>query len=192
MNHNEIEACVIRAKAGDTTALLVLFDQYKHFINKTANGIFIKYYDHSDLLHLGYITIINAVINYKIGNHVFSAYAYKAIRNTMFYTLRSSKNSIKEISLNQSSPEAEDVELMDYICQDDGLEEPFFKRESIRNLRSVLKELSSNELELITMIYYSGCTLKKYTEEKGISYITGIRRKNKILSKLRRKLEMRN
>jgi RNA polymerase sporulation-specific sigma factor len=161
MNHHEIESCVIRAKAGDTAALLALFDQYEHFIIKTANGIFIKNYDPSDLLHMGYITIINAVINYKIGNHAFSSYAYTAIKNTMYYILRSNKNSIKEISLNQSSPEAEDVELMNYVCQDDGLEEPFFKRESIRDLRSVLKELDSVELELIIMVYYSGCTMKK-------------------------------
>ena len=40
MNHHVIESCVIRAKSGDTTALLALFDQYKHFINKIANGIF--------------------------------------------------------------------------------------------------------------------------------------------------------
>lgn len=187
MNHQEIETCVLRAKSGDTAALLSLFNQYKPFIIKSANAIFIKNYEPSDLLQIGYITLINAVMKYKIGLHAFSPYVYTAIKNAMYYTLRQNKNHIKVISLNQSPSETDEGEILDLLCTVEGIEEPFFRDETSREVRKALKELNPKELELIVMLFYSDYTLKRYTELKGISYITGIRRKNRILEKLRKK-----
>jgi len=180
---------VVKAKSGDTAALLSLFDQYKLFILKTANTIKLKNYDYSDLLQLGYITIINAVVKYKIGKHNFSSYVYSAIKNTMYYTLRENKGSIEEISLNTPINDNADLELMDSICGEDNVEDPFFHKENLRTLRSILKELEADELELIIMLYYSNYTLKRYSQIKNINYITCMRKRNKILSKLRGKLE---
>jgi RNA polymerase sporulation-specific sigma factor len=186
MNHHEIEACVIRAKTGNQEDLLKILEQYKLFIYKTANQFHIKNYDTYDLLQIGYITIINAVIKYKTGSHTFSSYVFNAIKNSFKYTARQNSKYSEDLSLN--TPVAAEgtvtTEYIDCIEDKDYLEESIISSENIKEVRSAVAKLPEDELELVLMVYYGGASLKTYADKKGISYYQALVKRDKILEKL--------
>lgn len=186
MNHNEIEACVIRAKRGNEEDLLKILEQYKAFIFKTALAFNIKGYDTYDLAQIGYITLINAVTKYKIGSHTFSSYAYTAIKNEFKYVARRNSKASQDLSLNTPLDDSENTnsEFIDCIEATENIEEDLIKIENTKEVRQALTKLTEEELELVIMVYYNKVPIKVYAEKKNISYIQAIRRKNKILEKL--------
>jgi RNA polymerase sporulation-specific sigma factor len=186
VNHNEIEACVIRAKRGSQEDLVKILEQYKPFIFKTAKAFNIKAYDNYDLAQIGYITLINAVLKYKIGSHTFSSYAYNAIKNEFKYTARGNLKFSQELSLNAPLNECEnsDSEFIDLLEAPENLEEDLVKIEKVKELRQALAELTEEELELVIMVYYNKVPIKTYAEKKNLNYPKVIRRKKKILEKL--------
>ncbi|MFL0248104.1 sigma-70 family RNA polymerase sigma factor [Candidatus Clostridium stratigraminis] len=187
MNQNEIEACVIRAKIGSQEDLLKILEQYKPFIFKTAKTFNIKDFDTYDLAQIAYVTIINAVLKYKIGSHTFTSYAMNAIQNEFKYTARRNSRYNKELSLNTPLNEAEDNynEFVDCIEEPEMIEEELIKHEKSKELRQALARLSEEELELVIMVYYNKVSIKTYADKKGLVYTTAINRKNKILKKLK-------
>jgi RNA polymerase sigma factor (sigma-70 family) len=186
MTHHEIEACVIRAKAGNQEDLLKILEQYKLFIFKMANQFNIKGCDTYDLLQIGYIAVINSVMKYKTGSHAFSAYAFTSIKNSFRYTARKNMRLSDNLSLN--TPVHHDgsinTEFIDCIEDEENLVEDLINSEKIKEVRSAIARLSEDEIELVLMVYYSGATLKTYAEKKGIDYFEAFRKRNKILKKL--------
>lgn len=186
MNHHEIESCVIKAKTGNTEALLELIEQYKPFIFKTAKDYNIKGYDVYDLAQIGYITLINCAEKYKIGSHTFSSYAFNAIKNAFRYAARQNNKYSEEYSLNApvQGDNFESSEYVECIASTENIEEELIKLEGNRRLKAAIAALSEAELEFVIMVYFSNVTVKTYAEKKGLSYIQAIRFKNKILEKL--------
>lgn len=190
MNHHEIETCVIKAKTGNTVALLELIEQYKPFIYKTAKEYNIKGYDIYDLAQIGYITLINCAEKYKIGSHTFSSYAYNAIKNAFRYAARQNNKYAEEFSLNApvQGNDFESSEYVECIASTENIEEELIKLEGNRRLKAAIAALSEAELEFVIMVYFSNITVKTYAEKKELSYIQAIRFKNKILKKLLNKM----
>jgi RNA polymerase sigma factor (sigma-70 family) len=186
MNHDEIEASVIRAKAGNQEDLLKLFEQYKPFIFKIANKFSIKNHDTYDLLQIGYITLVNAIAKYRTGTHTFSSYAFNSIKNTFKYTARQNSKYASDLSLNAPLNIRENTvtEFMDCIEAEDNLEEDLINSINLREVRSAIAKLPEDELELVLLIYYSEISINTYAIKKGIHYLTAVRRKNRILKKL--------
>jgi RNA polymerase sigma factor, sigma-70 family len=186
MNHFEIEACVIRAKNGNKEELLKILEQYKPFIFKTAKGFNINGYDIYDLVQIGYVALINAVAKYRTGSNTFSTYAYNSIKNAFRYTGRTNLKHQGDLSLNAPVNEAENntTEFIDCIESEDNLEEDIVKLEGTREIRKAVSKLPSDEMELVIMVYYSGCSLKTYAEKTGLSYQQVTRKKKRILKKL--------
>lgn len=187
MNHFEIEASVIRAKNGNKEELLKVLEQYKPFIIKTASGYSIKGFDMYDMIQLGYVTLINAVAKYKTGSNTFSTYAFNSIKNAFRYALRQNFNQCQDMSLNaplDSGAEA-GTEFIDFIESEKDFVEDIIKREELLELRKAVSKLPFDEIELIVMIYYTGLSLKKYAEKKGLSYQQAVRKRDRILRKLR-------
>lgn len=187
MNHNEIEACVIRAKTGIQEDLLKILEQFKPFIFKTAKAYNIKDFDIYDLAQIGYITLINAVLKYKIGSHTFSSYAFNAIKNEFKYTARKNSRYNQELSLNTPLNEAENNyhEIIDFLEAPEIIEEELIKLEKTKEIRQALAKLTEEELELVIMVYFNKVSIKTYAKKKGLVYITAIKRKNRILRKLK-------
>ncbi|MFL0246219.1 sigma-70 family RNA polymerase sigma factor [Candidatus Clostridium stratigraminis] len=190
MNHHEIETCVIKAKTGNTEALLKLMEQYKPFIFKTAKDYNIKGFDVYDLAQLGYITLINCTERYKIGSHTFSSYAFNAIKNAFRYAARQNNKYAEEYSLNApvQNDDFEGSEYIECIASTVNIEEDLIKLEDNKRLKGAIAALSEAELEFVIMVYFSNITVKTYAEKKGLSYIQAIRFKNKILEKLLNKM----
>jgi RNA polymerase sigma factor (sigma-70 family) len=186
MNHNEIEACVIRAKKGSKEDLLKVIEQFKPFIYKTANGFNIKNCDINDLAQIGCIAIIKAVLKYKIGSHTFSSYAYNAVKNELKYTARAKAKAGKDFSINTpvDGSGENDMEYVDCLVGAENIEEDILKDECYRELRQALWRLSEEERELVRMVYFRNMTLKAYAEMKGMGYQEAYWRKRRVLEKL--------
>jgi RNA polymerase sporulation-specific sigma factor len=191
MNHHEIEKCVIRAKAGNSEDLLMIIEQYKPFIFKTAREFNIRGCDVYDLAQIGYITLINAVAKYRIGSHTFSSYAFNAIKNSFRYTARQNHRFGDELSLN--APVEMDgsigTEFIDCIESLENIEEAIIHFENSKELKRAVSNLPEDELELVIMLYYSKVSIKIYAEKKGLTYIQAVRKKNKVLEKLGHSME---
>jgi RNA polymerase sigma factor (sigma-70 family) len=190
MNHNEIETCVIRAKAGSSEDLLKVLEQYKPFIFKTAKQFNIRNHDMYDLLQIGYVTLINAVVKYRTGSHTFSSYAYNAIKNAYKYTARQNSKFSNDLSLNTPVNTEGNIntEFIECIESSENLEEDIIHFEKINEVRSAVSKLSEDDIELVIMVYYSGISLKTYALKKHMSYLQAVRKKNKILEKLSEQL----
>lgn len=188
MNHYEIEACVIRAKNGSQEELIKILEQYKCFILKQASLFNIIGFDSYDLVQIGYIALIHAVEKYNAGSHTFSTYAYNTISNSFKNTARYGSKYINEISLNLpvDSDSEHKTEFLDTIESLENLEEDIIKTERLKEVRSAVAKLPSDEMELVIMVYYSNIPLKIYAEKKGITYIQAVRKREKVLEKLGR------
>lgn len=186
MNHFEIEACVIRAKNGNREELLKILEQYKSFIFKNALNYNIKGYDLYDLVQIGYVTLINAVAKYRTGSQTFSTYAYNAIKNSFRNTARQNLKYSGELSLNSpvDRSEGSDTEFIDSLRSMENLEEDVLKGEEVRRLRRAVSRLSSEDLELVIMLYFSGAPLTLYAAKKGLSYPAALQKRDRILKKL--------
>lgn len=190
MNHNEIEACVIRAKTGSSEDLLKILEQYKPFIFKTAQQFNIRNHDMYDLLQIGYVALINAAMKYRTGSHTFSSYAYNAVKNEFKYTARQNSKFSNDLSLNTpvNTEGNIDTEFINCIESSEDLQEDIIHFEKVKEVRSAVSRLPEDDMELVIMVYYSGISLKTYALKKNVSYFQAVRKKNKILEKLSKKL----
>ena len=187
MNHYEIEACVLQARKGDSEELLKLFEQYKSYIFKSARQYNIKGYDMYDLVQIGYVALINAVMKYKASQHTFTAYAFSTINNAFRVTARNNSKFSSDVSLNTPLDSLDDgcCQLVDSIDSLESLEEDILRAESIKEVKKAVSNLPADEMELIIMVYYNNCSLKTYAIKKGLSYPHILRKKNRIFEKLR-------
>jgi RNA polymerase sporulation-specific sigma factor len=190
VNYYEIETCVIGAKNGSKEDLLKVLKQYKPFIFKTASKYNIKNYDIYDFEQIGYMAILNAVTKYRTGSCTFSTYAYECIKNAFRYTARQNSKHQYDLSLN-STVDSYDVpnEYINCIDSHENLEETILRSEETSEMKKAVSKLSPQEMELVTMLYYGGISLKNYAEKKGMTYYQASKKKAFILSKLERQFK---
>lgn len=186
MNYNEIETCVIRVKSGSEEDFSKLMNQFRPFIYKTANSFNIKSYDIEDLVQLGNIALMKAVLKYKIGSHTFNSYAFNSIKNELRFAARANAKIGNELSINTpvNDSELHETEFVDCLEGPDNLEEDLIKSESNKKLKQAIKLLSDEEIEFVDLIYYKGVQLTKYAEHKSLSYQQALAIKRKVLKKL--------
>lgn len=190
MNYREIENSVTGAKNGDSQELNKVLEQYKPFIYKTAKQYNLKNYDLNDLVQIGYMALMKAVVKYRTGSNTFSTYAFNAIKNELRYTARQNNRHNEDLSLNSpvnTSGNAK-IEYIDCIESKDNLEDHILKSEKISEVNNVVSKLPSDEADLVSMIFYNKNSIKNYAEKKGLSYLQAVRKKNKILKKLNNQL----
>ncbi|GKX68976.1 sigma-70 family RNA polymerase sigma factor [Inconstantimicrobium mannanitabidum] len=189
MDHKQIEQCVIKAKEGDNEAILMLLDQYKPFIFKTANKYYVSYLDIYDLAQTAYVALINSIDKYKIGSNTFSSYAFQTILNAILDLTRHNIKHSDNVSLNERISNEGNAEFIECLMSQTDIEDDFIRLENFNELRSALSKLSEDEFELIFLVYYNGVSMKTYAERKNMEYFRAIRKRNKILRKL--KMEIR-
>lgn len=185
MDHKQIEQCVIKAKEGDNEAILMLLDQYKPFIFKTANKYYVSYLDIYDLAQTAYVALINAIDKYKIGSNTFSSYAFQTILNAILDLTRHNIKDSDNVSLNEKISNEGNAEFIECLMSQTDIEDDFIRLENFNELRSALSKLSEDEFELIFLVYYNGVSMKTYAERKNMEYFRAIRKRNKILRKLK-------
>lgn len=187
MSHDEIEACVLSAKAGNQEDLLKVIEQYKPFIYKMISQFNIKGCELNDLLQIGCMAVINAVAKYKTDSHTFSTYAFNSIKNAFKHAARQNARFGEALSLNIPVDSENNLhsEFIDCIEEEEKLEESLLNSEELKMLRTAVAKLSEEDMGLIIMIYYLGASLKAYAEHKQLDYFEAFKRRNNILKKLK-------
>ena len=182
MNYDEIEKCVVRAKNGDKKSVSSIINQYKPFIYKKCKDYNINGNELEDLLQTGYISVLTAITKYLPGSHTFSSYAYTSIINSFKYLARGNKKYNNTCSLNEKISVSSCTEFIDTLKSTDDTELSFISNSDTALIKSILSTLTKEQLELIYLIYYKNISIKTYSELKNISYITAIRKKDKVIS----------
>lgn len=135
--------------------------------------------DHEDLLSLGTIGLIKAIVTFNAdkGNRL-AAYASKCIDNEILMYLRAKKKTSKEISLYEpigTDREGNEIKLYDIIeAEEEDISEKVHLKENIQKLyEKVENELSQREKLVLKMRYglYHGeeYTQREIASQLGIS-----------------------
>ncbi|MBP2032226.1 RNA polymerase sigma factor (sigma-70 family) [Clostridium algifaecis] len=184
----ELESLVKKSQEGDKEALELVCRNFKWFIIKNCNKIYIKNYEMNDLIQIANIGLIKAVKMYKITErHVFAAYAAKSIINELNGILRTNLKNPFSFSLYNSNIKGE--EFIDTLVSDVDIEEEYIQRESYRDVIESMDKLSQKEKDIIVSYYFMGITLKDYVKKNKMTYRNAVYRKRNALDKLRKKLK---
>lgn len=180
----ELENLVSEAQKGSNKAAEEILNKFKPFIIKTSNSIFISGYEFEDLLQIGYLSLIKAILKYNPDkNKNFTAYAINSIKNNYYYEIRQKAKLINESTLNI---EIEDgIELIENIISDIDVEKSIILTEDIKLLYSAIKNLPDEDKQLIEYIYFKQKKLKEYALFKNIKYKACLRKRDRLLKKLK-------
>ena len=192
MELQEIEACVTQAKKEDKDALTKLLTQYKSFIFKYAYQYNIKNHDTNDLVQIGYLGLLKAIKNYKVGSNTFCGYASRSIKNNLLYTSRQNAKYSGELSLNFSVLDGQDNSTDYAACleAEDNIEEKVLKCQEMRELKTAVSKLPQEDINLVHTVYYDNNSLTKYAKNNGLSYPQAIRKRNQILKNLNKSMKL--
>ena len=184
MNYDTIENLVTQAKLGDEKAKESLVKEFTPFIINLSKKSFISSYEPADVKNECYKTLFKCVSLYNPDKHRFVAYATNAIKNSVNHLIR--------VSVRRSGSEGPGAFNLNgklgntLFTQIDDLDDLLFTGINKAKLHSLVGNLTLLERELINYIYFKGCSLKKYSELKGIPYTTAVSRKTSILKKLKK------
>lgn len=179
---------VISAREGDKNATAEILERLRPFIVKTSKSIFLNGYEIEDLIQIGYITLLKAIMKFKSdGNNKFLPYAISAIKNNYYYEIRKKCKLNAESSLNIKIQE--DFEIIDNICSEENIEESLINKEINANLLGAIGKLTEDEKDLIIQFYFIGNKMKDYAESHNINYTALAKKKGRILAKLKKLME---
>lgn len=182
MNYDYIENLVKQSKDGDEYSKEKLIEQFRPFIINLSKRIFISGYDMEDIQNECYRILLRCLSLYKMETHRFVAYATNGIKNSINDLIRKNLNSSKlcgtaalafdnyvEETFKSDTPEISDI-----LCG----------KYDNSSLRHAIKQLTSDERELVRHIFFCDNTLKSYAEKKEVSYSYAVKKKRHILDKL--------
>lgn len=151
-----------------------------------------------DLISIGTIGLIKAIISFDEQKGKLSTYAAKCIDNELLMMLRCDKKKSKEVSLYEpigSDHEGNEISRFDVIeSEENPIEVQYEIKEDVEKLkRLMVSELTAREFEIIKKRYglygEKETTQREVADELGISRSYVSRIEKKALLKLRRALE---
>ena len=115
--------------------------------------------------------------------HRFVAYATNGIKNSINSLIRSSLNNDNRISQSLFVPFDNFIEqtCSSPLPHTEDLILGLYDKEC---LKYALSQLTEDEMELITHVFFKNKTMKSYTDKKCVSYSYGVKKKKHILDKL--------
>lgn len=181
MDFLELEEWVIRAKSGEFGSKEKILEAFKPCVFKQANKYKIPSYDFEDLINEGYGALLKSIDVYIPGKGSFASFCKSFIENNFKVLLRNSK-------IRDSR-----VEYTDVIYErEDGVGSPLeqiVENDCMDRLMRAVGELSEDEFELVSFVYFKGNTLQAFAKKHGISYSRARWRKEGILKKVREGVE---
>lgn len=141
-----------------------------------------KYHDEDGTLQC--IITVDGV-SAEVSLEVFEAYAQEDRRERYGYE----RDTGKLFSLDQIDEEGMQQSSL-FQHKNESLEYSVVQKLMIEQLLSVLPLLREEEQEIITCLYYDGCSIRKHAKEKGLSEFAIRHRKRKLLLKLKKNLEI--
>lgn len=184
----ELKELIMKAKENDIAAKEELLNRFKPFIIKQCTRVYLKDYTFDDLMQICYLSLLKAIEKFNIDNDNFIAYATVSIKNNLNYLIRQKAKINYEVSIYKET--GENIEFIDTLKDDFEIEKSFFHNEMVQCLISALHALPYEERYIIESIYFCNKSLKDLSNELNIKYITLAKRKERILKKLKKLLDV--
>jgi RNA polymerase sigma factor (sigma-70 family) len=189
MDYKDIEKTAALAKLGDIKAKEALAQAFKPLIAMLTRKSFINSYEAEDIRSECLRALYKSVAMYTPHRQCFAAYASRAMKNSVHRLIR---DSVRRSSSEGPVAFIFDDKLEDMLYSNpDEIDDVIIKKADKAKLRVALEKLSSGERELVSQVYFKSCSLKKYSELKGITYNSALRARNDILKKLHKELDSR-
>lgn len=164
---------LIRAKEGDKEAMEEILKMFKPLIVSCANRVYISGYDTSDLIQIGYVTVLKAIDKFDISSDSFVSYVKNAVQHNYYYLIRGKAKLNKDVTLDEE------------ILSSDTPEDETISNLEIERLQEAINTLKDVDKTLIYYLFFKGYTLKECAKLLNSSKSTLSRRKDKILNQLR-------
>jgi len=182
MNFKYVEQLAFESKTGIISSKEKLLEEFRPFIINFASKTFIYGFEMQDIQNECYITLLKCIKMYNPIKHQFVGYAIRAIKNSIFYILRKSKNR-SSAEGSEALTANGDLEYLNLSTKDE-LDETIFKKCDTLEMKDALSKLSHDEREFIQIVVFQKNTIKDYSKLKKISYSTALYKKDKIFKKL--------
>lgn len=167
---------IVRAKAGDKAAKEEILMMFKPLVISCANNVYICGYEKSDLIQIGYISILKAIDSFDISSDSFAAYVNNSVRNNFYYLIRG------KAKLNQNSELNEEILSCEALVN---TEDSAMSDIEADELMAALEKLSHDDRLLIDYLFFKGYKLRECAKILNTSKSAISRRKGKILLRLR-------
>lgn len=183
----EVKELLIKAKDGDNIALEEIIKRHEPLIYNTMISFYIKGYDKEDIRQIATLSIIKAVKSCNIElSKGFSSYTKEVIRNDIYKEI--AKVEKQYYKYKESNEIAMVIDIKEIVDEGTNIIEDYIKSQEKEILIKEINLLEEEERALLKAIYVENITLKKYAEEKGVEYHKARYIKDKIITKLRVKL----
>lgn len=175
-----IEELVSKAKSGNKKSMEQIIQKFTYFIIKKSAKYKIPSYDFEDLVQHGYLSVIKAVMLYKLGKGSFTSYCTNSIVNNLNALLKKQIKHYREVQ----DEGILSIQPYDFTLEDEVI--AYDESEKILRSLSILKD---TERKIIISVYIEGKTLKETSETLNINYRQAIAIKRKALYKLKKYLK---
>lgn len=182
MDYSYIENLVKLSKSEDEYSKEKLAEEFRPFIINIAKKTCIHVYDFEYIINECYKILFICIVLYKTESHRFVSYATNGIKNSINDLI---KRNIQTNNINgygstvfdnsvEETYKDDTPEITDLLCNQ-------YDNDC---LKYALKQLNSDELNLITHLFYEDKALKFYAYEKELSYSYTSKKKRYVLDKL--------
>lgn len=178
-DRNNINALVLKAKAGNRDSLKRLWELYQDLIQQIINGFIINCtnlfpYKH-DMYQLSYMYFVRIVGEFSFTKDIYFGYFLKRqIVDRLYEKLRN-----KEWILEDIDPDI----VMDHSGDFNNIH-----RNKIKKLRIVMKKLTSKQLQAVSLYHFGEMTQSEAAKIVGISQIGLRKRLNQSYTKINKLL----
>lgn len=177
IEYRDLEDTLVMARQGSKEHKEKILQRYMKYIYKKAFMVNLSARNFEDLVSIGTMTVLQCILKFDKGKHCnFTSYVVAAINNNLLDYLRTaSRKTGKDVAVEAAS---------DIVEEDTNPQDQVLLSMEVMELRKALKGLNEEELLLIDALYYKQKSLKSIGEDFGVSYVTIINRRNRILKKL--------
>ena len=185
MDLDYLEMLIENVKNGDKTSIETILTEFKPFISCYSKKIHhsLKYgYEICDIENECYSTLLITIKNYTKPSSKFVFYALSAIKRSCISLIR-----YWNYRKTMGSTDAND----DIINQIPGnpLDEPFAylnRQADFELINKTLLKLSSEEQQLLKMIFFDGMSIAEYARRVGIRYNVAAWKKRQAINKAKK------
>lgn len=175
-----MESLIKIAKEGDKDAMEAIIKRFNYFVIKQAGKYKIPSYDFDDLIQHGFLSIIKAVKQYKLGNNNFTTYCTNAITNNFNALLKGQIKHFREV---------QNDEMLMEMPFDFTLEEEVVAHDLMVRVMNELDKFSLPEKQLVQEVYFNQKTLKETAIKLDLKYKQAFRLKEDIIGRLRKAIK---
>lgn len=186
------------AAEGDLEARNILIERNLRLVAHIMKKYYTQSADQEDLISIGTIGLIKGISTFDASKGArLATYAARCAENEILMYFRSQRKSAQDVSLSdyiETGADGAALSLMDVVAEDADLLERITTREQIRQLRSAVNTvLTEQEKEVVQLRY--GLTGRAPMRQREVADITGISRsyisriEKRALQKLRQAIE---